>query len=702
MAQPTSHNRRRDKPILSCTFCRERKLRCDRQSPCRGCARRGKPGECIYTCSEEERKNTIDYRPHARGQQARQRIARLENLVTEMRDMMQSSHHASDGMASSNETPNDPGPPLAPAIVDDMGKLSLTENHAVYTGSSHWVTILEDVSSCSICPWRVPLSEEFSKSTTSLESTPADAGLTRGSPATRISLLNSAPCLPREQILAMIPARKVVDRHISHFFNTFDLAPFILHRNKFLAEYATFWANPSVVPIMWVGLLFSMMSMSALLQQQDIGALGLSTVEPHDMLETYRTLTIHCLLAGDYLRPSRYTVETLTLHFAVDQHVNLDTCISSWILIEVVIRIALRVGLHRDPSHWPEIRPVQAELRRRLWMSLYQMDFFTSTQIGLPRIIKDSQCDTRPPAHLFDHDISFENEEIPPEQPLTESSPLLYVIERNAIIKVAAEIYDATEAGPPSSATIATLGAKLDRAVDAIPAWLKHKPLETSLAENPVTILHQMTLDILIHKAVYLLHRRSFVKGSAADESTGSTELCINAALAILEHQRRMSEETEPGGLMFLIRWKVATSLNHEFLQATTMLCFALTRFHEGQVGSCHRRSEILETLNVARGLWEKIADRSTEARRAAKAITAVLQQDRDQSAAATSRASDGFFEQTLPGVAAPSYFDNFDYAQDMTLDPSIFAVDNDLATFENMDRTGPQYDANLFCPEEQ
>jgi hypothetical protein len=148
---------------------------------------------------------------------------------------------------------------------------------------------------------------------------------------------------------------------------------------------------------------------------------------------------------------------------------------------------------------------------------------------------------------LFDHDIGFEHDEIPPERSLTEPSSLLYLIQRNAIIKVAAEIYDATEAGPPLPATSAALSAKLERAIEDIPAWLKYKSLETSIAVDPGMILNQMFLDILINKAVYLLHRRSFMRGSVGEESMKSNELCINAALAILEHQRRMSEETQPG-----------------------------------------------------------------------------------------------------------------------------------------------------------
>ncbi|KAJ9134322.1 Transcription factor [Pleurostoma richardsiae] len=562
-----------------------------------------------------------------------------------------------------------------------MGKLSLNDNQAVYTGSSHWVTILEDIRCL-----KDELSDEFSNNPTNLVSAPLDARLMDGSPATRTSLLNSAPRLPKEQILAMVPPRKVVDRHVSHFFNAFDMGPFILYRQKFLAEYANFWNNPQAAPIMWIGLLFSVMSMSAFLQQQDVEGLGLSAVESVNMLETYRTLTIQCLVAGDYLRPSRYTIETLTIHFAVDQNTNLDTSLANWILIGVVIRIALRMGLHRDPSHWPDIRPLQAELRRRLWITLYQMDFFTSTQVGLPRIIKDSQCDTRPPAHLFDSDIGFEHDEIPPERPLTDPSPLLFVISRDTIIKVAAEIYDATEAGPPSPATIAELGAKLEGAIEAVPTCLKYKPLETPIAENPATILHQMFLDILIHKAIYLLHRRSFVKGSFGKESARSNELCIKSALAILEHQRRMSEETQAGGLMFGIRWKVATSLNHEFLQATMMLCFALSRYNEEHpdrtdYGPLPNRDAIVEALAVAKLQWEKITDRSIEAQRATKAIATVLRQDLDISSTPTLTTSDGLFDQ-MPGVVPQDYFGNFDYEQNLVLDPSLFAIDEDVVAF--------------------
>jgi hypothetical protein len=340
-------------------------------------------------------------------------------------------------------------------------------------------------------------------------------------------------------------------------------------------------------------------------------------------------------------------METLILHFAVDQNVNLDTSIGNWAVIGVIIRIAFRMGLHRDPSHWPGIQPLQAELRRRLWIVLYQMDFFTSVQVGLPRIIKDSQCDTHPPKHLLDHDIGSTHNELPPERPNTQPASLLFVIQRNTIIKVAAEIYDVTEAGPLPPATITSLGAKLESAMDAIPPWLKYKSFETAVADDPVIILHQIVLDILKHKAEYLLHRRSFMKVSNGEENASLNEHCIQAALSILAHQPRMSEETEPGGIMYDIRWKVDSSLNHEFLQATTMLCFALSKYNERDAISTSspvssQRGDILQALTTAKSLWEKNASRSAEARRAVDAITIVLQQSWDRASAPTSAATEG------------------------------------------------------------
>lgn len=371
------------------------------------------------------------------------------------------------------------------------------------------------------------------------------------------------------------------------------------------------------------------MSMSVSIQQKELGAHDSPAAELQATLETFRTLTIHCLVAGDYLHASGsgYTVEVLILHFALDQYANIGTHMGNWVLMGVIVRVAMRMGLHRDPSHWPNIRPLQSELRRRAWAFLYSLDFFSSTQVGLPRLIKDSQCDTRPPSYVLDSDIGIEHDALPPERPFSEPSLLAFHIQRYGVVKVAAEIYDTTEAGPPSAAVIAALEVKLQKVVDALPAWLKPKPLEESVADMPSVIFNRMMLDIVVRKSIYLLNRHSFIGGSFGEDNTRSHEVCIEAALAILEYQRRMNEEAQPGGLMYAIRWRVSAPLNHEFLQATMMLCYSLSKYDTNRALS--RRADILQALAMAKGIWEQSPDRSNETQRAVKAISVMLEQNR-------------------------------------------------------------------------
>lgn len=64
------------------------------------------------------------------------------------RDLARSSRQTSTDTASLSLSIDGSRPVTHPPdnLADDMGKLRIIDDQAVYTGSSHWVTILEDVS----------------------------------------------------------------------------------------------------------------------------------------------------------------------------------------------------------------------------------------------------------------------------------------------------------------------------------------------------------------------------------------------------------------------------------------------------------------------------------------------------------------------------------------------------------------------------
>jgi hypothetical protein len=53
-------------------------------------------------------------------------------------------------------------------------------------------------------------------------------------------------------------------------------------------------------------------------------------------------------------------------------------------------RAAHILGLHKDPSHFPSIDPIEAEVRRRVWWQIVHIDVTLAIASGLPPIIETS------------------------------------------------------------------------------------------------------------------------------------------------------------------------------------------------------------------------------------------------------------------------------------------------------------------------
>jgi len=128
-------SRRRDKPIVSCTLCRRRKLKCDRQQPCKTCMDRGLALSCIYTRNAPAAQEPKA--PHS----VHDRIDQLEKLVT----TLMSGKDANPTLSTVSHLPhlnNDNGADV-PGTPDRM---RFTGDTTSYASSAHWTSILDGVS----------------------------------------------------------------------------------------------------------------------------------------------------------------------------------------------------------------------------------------------------------------------------------------------------------------------------------------------------------------------------------------------------------------------------------------------------------------------------------------------------------------------------------------------------------------------------
>ncbi|KAI0442850.1 fungal-specific transcription factor domain-containing protein [Xylaria telfairii] len=91
----------------------------------------------------------------------------------------------------------------------------------------------------------------------------------------------------------------------------------------------------------------------------------------------------------------------------------------TWQHLGLLVRMAMTMGLHRDPSEFPhEILPFWAEQRRKLWTTILELDIHMSIQCNLPSCIREGDFTCRPPSNLNDDELYPNMIELPPSKPI--------------------------------------------------------------------------------------------------------------------------------------------------------------------------------------------------------------------------------------------------------------------------------------------
>lgn len=94
----------------------------------------------------------------------------------------------------------------------------------------------------------------------------------------------------------------------------------------------------------------------------------------------------------------------------------LSTCYS---YIGIALRLALKEGLHRNLSIFQlghrKLDPIEVDTRKRLFYTIYKMDIYINSLLGLPRSINEDEFDQDFPVELDDENITrseylFENQ----------------------------------------------------------------------------------------------------------------------------------------------------------------------------------------------------------------------------------------------------------------------------------------------------
>ncbi|KAL1970425.1 hypothetical protein VTN77DRAFT_5586 [Rasamsonia byssochlamydoides] len=595
---------KRNRPPSSCEPCRIRKLKCNRGLPCDTCIKRKKQSSCEYASNANRNKPNT-----GRQSNLADRLQNLEKLVFQFLQNGVTLQQPDDyRKTNGNENPSVQMTSVERAM-ETRGSLHVQGDKTNYVDSSHWLSILDDIKD---------IREQLSLSNTHAVENEVENE--------QVDLVFSPMPIPSiREILHSLPPRPVCDSLLSQYFNSRYMILPILHPVKFQKEYELFWEDPPKAPPLWIGLLFAILGVAVALRQ-----VAKMPTESMPSAKTFQLRTAQCLVLGKYFTAKAYGLETLVLHLQSNFLCSVDSNISLWFLMGIVIRLAMRMGYHRDPKNHPSISPFDGEMRRRLWQNIFQLDVLMSFQLGLPSMIPSEYCDTEPPRNLYDSDFDPDVKALPPSRPLSDHTPVLYTIVKGRVMDVFKRIVAHTQSlsSPPYDKTLA-LDGEIRETYNSIPEAFRMRPISRSFMDASSTIMNRCSIELLYLKGIVVLHRRYLNTDRSNPQYEYSRRACVDAALGILARQADLHQASQPGGQLYEDRWMVSSLTAHDFLLAAMVVCLELSvQMRTEHLPAMSLQGDFarqFEALQTSQRIWASARPHSKDAHTATQALELMI-----------------------------------------------------------------------------
>ena len=651
--------RKRNRIPLSCAPCRHRKLKCNRGHPCDNCTKRGDTAGCSYATAGNKKRGGNG--PNGTPDDMQNRIDRLEGLVLSLmtngsqqevgsaaaRAAISASRSNSlstmtgsdprldvDGMDAVREEGENDGEvedSEVEQVSRGIGIMKMDNGRAMFASDAHWWAILGEIG--EVKKYFEQHKEDYREQMQKVQAAKADE-----SPGIAFLLQGTAPA-DRSELLNAFPSKADADRLIARYFNAYDPSVHIIHGPSFQKQYDWHWQSPSDTTVAWLGLCFAMMTLA--LQSYDRAG-----DEPPEyrgramkLSHKYRRLTAQALHLADITQPIAQILEIFILHVQAEYGRSRDAEPGVLLLTSICVRLAMRMGYHRDPAPHPQITPFQGEMRRRVFTFVRQCDLLISFQFGLPAMIRTDHIDAQPPRNIYDDELHEEMKTLPPSRPSFEATPMSYMIAKSKMTFIFGQVVERVGSitSPPSYEETMKFDQELREARATHPPLLQMRPFQESARDPANLIMQRIGLEMIYLRSLFVLHRKFISKARENPRFAYSRRTCIDASMELLAHQATLHRESQPGGRLRSVKWYISSLTTHDFLVAAMLVCVDLYHTAEaerkGRKGSSpssplngdlykeDRREEMLRAVQACVEIWVSLREQSMEAYKASVAL---------------------------------------------------------------------------------
>ena len=337
-----------------------------------------------------------------------------------------------------------------------------------------------------------------------------------------------------ESLRNLVPSREMADRFVQDYLRNVEPIHRVLHLPTFKAEYDAFWncsieARPGFIALLL--LIFAIVNCRA----DDSASMfrGDSSLKRESA-----SLWIHNVDMWLQQQSHKHvSVINIQLHCLtlLAKIVNSIKRKRIWVLAGSLLRNAISAGLHRDAQivnmrhpqgQRKKISAFNQEMRRRIWVTIAELDLQASLERGMPAATRDLYEDSGLLSNLKDTDLDQSCEELPAPQPLAQFTESSYQhLTRSSWslrLELVSLLNNPRQLMPYEN--VLRYDQKILQQLDEIPRW-----------DDPESLIVQALLQLQLHQFLLYLHRPYVHKEQQGSRHEYSTHTHLKSAMVMLD-----------------------------------------------------------------------------------------------------------------------------------------------------------------------
>ncbi|KAF2621413.1 hypothetical protein BU25DRAFT_426557 [Macroventuria anomochaeta] len=516
-----SNPRKRPRPVVSCLRCRDKKLKCDRTSPCENCVKAQIADSCTYQRglnAPSKESPPVSIATTNAVEDLQSRLAKVEELL---------------GIRTSKS--HSPAEDAKPHVI---GSVVVKGNRSIFHGQNDRTTLLNQFLEVKEFINEMSKDKQVQASAKQIKFLQNKTRSKIGSPDSAVGSDFSMALLKLREYL---PSKPYCDRLVAIYCQHFERTFRVLHIPTFMRRYNQIWTNDhadictssSIIPE-----LTAVMTMAY--HMDDTQQLG---DRNHRTYLKGTAIDLIQVWLDELGRKQRTELSTLQ----VDVLLVLSRSLRGiqpeklWSVTGALVRSAMVMGLNVDPAIVSGITPYMAEMRRRLWATILEVDLQASMFCGMPLVVPELNSGSVVPSNINDAEFDEFSAVLPTSYPMHTYTDNLYQVVLASSLPQRIRALSIIQYSTLDIQEGIRLGRKAEEC-------LSQKPQTLNLHNNdgsPIdggSLLHRVLLDLYMRRPVLRLYKALLLGHETQNAPSRSllAELekhCLESSQVILSYQ---------------------------------------------------------------------------------------------------------------------------------------------------------------------